>query len=283
MLSIIAVLIRIISNSLSNVFQKRLTKHGMNPLAVNFYTYTGLSILCLSLVNKLPLITNEIFINAAAGGFFGAAGNYYLIKSLRNGDLSILGPINAYKSLVAMFFAIFLAGEIPSAAGVLGIFLLITGSYIIFNTTEEGFSLKLLKRKDIKYRIYALIFTAIEAVFIKNVITNSNILTSFILWCFSGALFAFILLFIYRIKLQKPDKFSLALLYAVILSAGIMQFSTNFVFERMNVSYALALFQLSAVLNVILGWKIFREKDLIKKLAGSIIMVIGSAVIIIFK
>lgn len=51
----------------------------------------------------------------------------------------------------------------------------------------------------------------------------------------------------------------------------------------MNVSYALALFQLSAVLNVILGWKIFREKDLIKKLAGSIIMVIGSVVIIIFK
>ena len=61
-----------------------------------------------------------------------------------------------------------------------------------------------------------------------------------------------------------------------------MQYSTNIVFERMNVSYALALFQLSAVLNVILGWKIFKEKDLIKKLAGSIIMVTGAIIIIIF-
>ena len=61
-----------------------------------------------------------------------------------------------------------------------------------------------------------------------------------------------------------------------------MQYSTNFVFERMNVSYALALFQLSAVLNVIFGWKFFREKDLLKKLLGSSIMAAGAAVLIIF-
>lgn len=282
MLTIAAVIVRIISNSLSNVFQKRLTQSGISAFAVNIYTYLGLSILCLFFVKNLAPITSVVLINAVAGGIFGALGNYFLIRALSSGDLSVLGPINAYKSLVAMVFAIFLAGEIPSIYGLLGITLLIIGSYVIFYTTDEGFSLKLLKRNDIKFRIYALIFTAIEAVFIKNVIVNSDVLTSFILWSFFGAIFSFLLTLFCREKLQKPSKSALPVFGLIVLCAGVMQYSTNFVFERMNVSYALALFQLSAVLNVILGWKIFREKDFIKKLAGSIIMVIGAAVLIIF-
>ncbi len=282
MLTIFAVIIRIISNSLSNVFQKRLTHRGMNSYVVNFYTYAGLSLVSLFFIDKLAPLTDRVLLNAVAGGIFGVVGNYYLIKALSRGDLSILGPVNAYKSVVAMVFAIFLAGEIPSFAGVFGIVLLIFGSYVIFNTTKEGFSIKLLKRKDVKYRIYALIFTAIEAVFIKNVITSSDILTSFVLWSFLGAIFAFLLLAIHRIKLRKPDGLTVFCLCSIIMSAGIMQYSTNFVFERMNVSYALALFQLSAVLNVIFGWKFFREKDLLKKLLGSSIMAAGAAVLIIF-
>lgn len=281
MLTIFAVIIRIISNSLSNVFQKRLTHRGMNSYAVNFYTYAGLSLLSLFFINSLAPLTNTVLINAAAGGIFGAAGNYYLIKALSRGDLSVLGPINAYKSVVAMIFAIFLAGEIPSLAGIFGIALLIFGSYVIFNTTKEGFSIKLLKRKDIKFRIYALIFTAIEAVFIKNVITSSDVLTSFVLWCFFGAIFAFSLLSTHKIKLKKPNGLSVLFLCSIIMSAGVMQYSTNFVFERMNVSYALALFQLSAVLNVILGWKFFREKNLLKKLLGATIMAAGAAILIL--
>ncbi len=280
MISIIAVIVRIISNSLSNVFQKRLTQCGMNSLSVNCYTYIGLSLICLFFVNHITEITTPVLINAIAGGIFGAAGNYFLIKALSRGDLS--GPINAYKPLTAMIFAILLAGEIPSLTGLLGVVLLIIGSYIIFSTTREGFSLELFKRKDIRYRIFALVLTAIEAVFIKNVISNSDVLTSFTLWSFFGAFFAAILQAKHKIKFKFPDKSSLLKLIFVITFAGIMQYSTNIVFERMNVSYALALFQLSAVLNVILGWKIFKEKNLIKKLAGSIIMITGAIIIIIF-
>lgn len=282
MLTILAVIIRICSNSLSNVFQKRLTKGGLNSFAINFYTYIGLSILSIPLIKNISPLTPIILTNATIGGIFGALGNYYLIKALSKGELSILGPINAYKALVAMIFAIFLAGEIPSIIGILGIGLLIFGSYIIFNGTKEGFSLELLKRKDIKYRIYALIFTAIEAVFIKNVINHSDILTSFILWCIFGAIFAYLLILTHKIKFVKLNTTRIIHLISLVATAGIMQFSTNFVFEKMNVSYALALFQLSAILNVFLGWKIFNEKDLLKKLIGSLIMVLGAAILIIF-
>ena len=60
-----------------------------------------------------------------------------------------------------------------------------------------------------------------------------------------------------------------------------MQYSTNFVFSKMNVSYALALFQLSTILSVFLGVNIFNEEGLKRKLLGSLIMVIGAAFIIL--
>ena len=52
-------------------------------------------------------------------------------------------------------------------------------------------------------------------------------------------------------------------------------------FKNMNVSYALAIFQLSTILSVILGWKYFNETDLKKKLLGSAIMVAGAVILIL--
>ena len=50
-----------------------------------------------------------------------------------------------------------------------------------------------------------------------------------------------------------------------------------------NVGYALALFQLSTLVSIILGYRIFKEQNIKKKLLGAIIMVIGFGVIILLN
>ena len=180
-----------------------------------------------------------------------------------------------------MIAGIFLAHEIPSVAGIFATGLIIWGSYFIFNSTEEGFSLKLFKRKDIQYRIAALIFTALEAVFIKKIILISDIKTAFVLWCFFGMIFSFLVLKIKKISIRLSGSKSFQQLVALIATTGLMQYTTNYVFKNMNVSYALALFQLSTILSVICGWKFFDEKDFKKKLAGAVIMVTGAAILIL--
>ena len=69
----------------------------------------------------------------------------------------------------------------------------------------------------------------------------------------------------------------------LILCIGIMQLTTNYVLENMEVGYALSLFQLSIILSVILGQRFFKEQDIRKKLIGSAIMITGSIVIILLK
>ena len=61
-----------------------------------------------------------------------------------------------------------------------------------------------------------------------------------------------------------------------------MQYSTNYVFSKMNVSYALALFQLSTIFSLYLGANIFKEDNILKKTIATIIMLIGATILIFF-
>lgn len=279
LLNIIAILFRIFSNSFSNVFQKKLTKSGEAATCINCINYILMSLISipLLLLVNFSLITPEFWLYAIAGGITGAIGNCFMVLALKQGELSVLGPINSYKAIVGMIFGIFLLHEYPNIYGVLGIGLIIIGSYFILETP------KALLRKDIQYRIYALIFTAIEAVFIKKVIILSSIASSFIISSFLGAIFSYLIMRILENeKLHIPTKKNSIMYISTTLCFAIMTFTTAYVFKYMNVGYALSLFQLSIILNVILGYKLFNEKKLIKKLLGSLIILIGSAAILIF-
>lgn len=283
----IAVLVRIFSNPLGNVFQKQLTVKGNHPLLVNFLTYLLLSVACLFFASFIhwPVLPGEFWIYSVLGGIAGALGNSFLVKALQKGDLSVLGPINSYKSLVGIFAGVILLGEVPTLWGLLGVALIIFGSYFVLDTTPERFSFALFKKEEIRFRVWAMILTAIEAVFVKKVILASSTPIAFISWCCFGAFFSFILLFMYRLDLKKEAlKIGLGNLRTysfLVVCIGLMQFTTNYVFEHMAVGYALSLFQLSIIVSVLLGHRIFQEQDILKKLVGSAIMIIGSIVLIL--
>jgi len=285
----IAVLLRILSNPLGNVFQKQLTSNGIHPLFINFLTYFLLSVLCLIIAAFVPWqsLPHEFWVYSVLGGMAGALGNGFLIKALQFGELSILGPINSYKSVVGIFGGIILLGEVPNIWGIMGIALIIYGSYFVLDTTKERFSLALLKRSDIQFRIWAMILTAIEAVFVKKVILATSTTIAFMGWCCFGALFSFVLLSLYRIDIRKEVKQTtnrlLGKFALLVLCMGTMQITTNYTFAHMDVGYSLSLFQLSIIVNVVMGYRFFRESDIRKKIIGSVIMIAGSVVIIMLK
>lgn len=288
MTAILALLLRIFSNPFSNVFQKKLCTYGFNPLLISFITYLLLSLgcLCAALHINWAQFDSIIWLYAFLGGIAGAFGNRFLLIALKYGELSVLGPINAYKSLISIVFAIFLLHEIPSLFQAAGIVFIIFGSYIIFDCEKEKFNLRIFVRRDIRYRIFALILCALEAVFIKKIILLSSVSASFIIWCTFSALFSYILLLFYKTNFKKQlsrVNFKTArMFFALALCVFLMQYSTNIVFKNMNVSCALALFQLSSLISVILGCRYFCEKNILKKISGTVVMILGSCAIILF-
>ena len=229
----------------------------------------------------------QFWFYAVLTGIAGGAGNGFLIKALQKGELSVLGPINAYKSLIGIIGGIIFLGELPNIAGLAGITCIIAGSYFVLDTGEGKFSVALLKRKDIQFRIWAMILTAIEAVFIKKMILFSNPTIAFCCWCWFGAVFSFFLLFSERINIKEAilnfSFWELKRYIPLVLCIGMMQFTTNYTFSHMPVGYALSLFQLSVILSVLMGHHFFKEQNILKKLTGAFIMIAGSVILILMK
>lgn len=127
LLTAAAVFLRIISNPIGNVFQKQLSSKGNHPLLINFLTYLLLSIVCIAVAavtnrQELPV---EFWLYSVLAGIVGALGNGFLVKALEKGDLSVLGPINAYKSVIGIIVGVFLLREMPNMWGILGIVLIV--------------------------------------------------------------------------------------------------------------------------------------------------------------
>jgi len=59
-----------------------------------------------------------------------------------------------------------------------------------------------------------------------------------------------------------------------------MQYLTLLLLSTMMVAYALALFQLGIVIQVFVGYKVFNEKHIARKLLAASVMMIGSMLVL---
>ncbi|MCE2833789.1 MAG: EamA family transporter [bacterium] len=283
----IAVIARILSNAASNVFQKRLTGFGVAPFQVNLVSYGALSVigmffLCANLPDELPM---RYWIFSLLSGLTGALGNGFIVKALEKGELSVMGPINAYKPVVGMVTSFLLARELPNSFGLAGVALIILGSYFVLDATQERFSWTLLRNRAIQYRIAALLLTGIQAVIDKEIIRASNLGMAFFSWSFFGLLFTYLMWTYTGKNGTQPVGRSLRLhrldYLLLVICTGTMVYSTNITFSSMPVGEALALFQLSGILTVYWGYRFFREGQLIRKLVGAGFMAAGAALILL--
>ncbi len=275
-----ALCLRIISNPIANACQKRLGETN-SSLNVNLYISMLMCVACIypALLVDWTLYPTEFWGYVFFAGLFCSLGTICLIKALYYGELSILGPLNSYKAIVGLVSAFVLLGETPSLIAILGVVLIVVGSLFLMVTPQTRVSAKNLKL-SLLLRFAALIFTGCEASILKQIILMSSPQVSFILWCFCGLFFGviFVPLFGRKFVLPKKREWLQYLLAAVCLS--IMQFTTNIVFSKMEVGTALALFQLSAIVNLFLGYKIFHEGNMLRKILGTIVMIIGAVLIL---
>ena len=284
---------RIIANPVSNVFQKRLASQAADPLFVIGATHGLLTIPCLLLVPWTTVAGATFWANITIAAGLAVSGNVLLVYALRSGDLSMLGPINAYKAFVSLVLGIFLLGEVPTLPGLAGMVLILAGSVIVFATgaAEKGRSGHGARRMPrwtrdpgVRFRFAALALSATEAVFLKRALLVSSPLTAFVFWSVLGLPIAAVAIAVLlragvaqqRALLRRQWRTYLWL----ALTTGIMQLATLFTFGRLQVGPSLALFQLSALISVFLGYRYFQEQHIRRRLLGAAVMVAGAAMIV---
>ena len=286
-LTILAIAVRIIINPLANVFQKKLIDAGNPPLFINLVTYVLIAMVCLyeTLQINWMALPVEFWQNAVLVGIFGAFGNWFYVKALHGSNLSVLGPMNAFKSVIGIIGGIIFLQEMPNIYGLAGLVLIGYGCFFVLDSPDQRFSFSLFRRADIQYRFAGMLLSAFEAIFIKKVILHSSVTISFISYSWFGILFASIFLLASKNQREtislKTIKRNTSDFILVSLSLGLVHLATNYAIKQMPIGYALSLFQLSALASVLLGYKIFKEDQVIRKLIGATIMIFGSIMIIL--
>jgi drug/metabolite transporter (DMT)-like permease len=292
MLTALFVATRILANPVSNVLQKQLTQRSCDPGVIIAATHVLLAITVLPLLAAPVSLTlpGAFWIPMAACALLAVASNTLIVAALRSSDLSVLGPINAWKSVVSLVAAAFILGEWPTLAGSAGMLLIVAGSFFIADPAADqgkvhAFS-QLLRNRGVQLRLVALVLSAIEAVFLKRALHHTPALTAFVAWSFLCLPIAIAATAVFLRGQLRPQTAKLGpnlrTLAALTLTTGLMQLTSLLTFERLLVGYSLALFQLSSLLSVLLGHHFFQEQHLRRRLLGAGIMSAGAALIIVF-
>jgi drug/metabolite transporter (DMT)-like permease len=292
MLTALFVVARIVANPVSNVFQKQLTQRSANPLFIIGATDALLTLAAIPLLflGALPLHLDAGFwpnmITAAA---LAVGSNALLVYALQSTGLSVLGPINAYKSVISLVLGVFLLGEIPAPLGLAGVLLIVAGSYFVVDRDSNqprtnAFAL-FFRERGIQFRFAALALSATEAIFLKRALLLSSPLITFIFWSILGLPIAAAAIALVVRRRLGNDFVVLRHQWRTYLwlatTTGVMQLTSLLTFGKLQVGYSLALFQLSTLISVFLGYRYFQEGQIRKRLVGSLIMAAGAALIVL--
>jgi len=288
-LEIFVVISRIFFSSFSNVLQKKLTHSNFHPFFIVMVSYLVLTILCfplLTLINFSELST-QFWLNSFLAAVLDMAGTLFLVMSLSKTDLSVFGPLNAYKVVISMILAMLFLEEIPSSQGFIGIFIILIASYFLFPIKSKVSTNRLLTlflEKGVQYRFLSILLFSIGTIPLKTAVMTGGALATTVFWCLFGfPLAALVHHYFLKDKLNsdiaKSKQFFYQFLYLGI-SIFLMQYMTMIILSQFMVAYSLALFQLNMVLQVFLGYRIFKEQHIKQRLAACLVMVIGSLLVI---
>ncbi|MGR8940114.1 MAG: EamA family transporter [Gammaproteobacteria bacterium] len=288
-MEIVFVFGRLFLSSVSNVFQKQLSHHGLHPFYIVATTYAVLSILSLPFFFNAAFshLSPSFWLNVFLASLFDVGGWMFMVMSLSKTDLSVFGPLNAYKVVISMLLALVFLGEIPTAQGFFGVMVIVAGSFLLLPPSNGAAHIRvgaLLQDRGVQARFLSILLFSIGTLFLKGSLEHSAPLETLIFWSWFGL--PMILLANAQLKTErltesvKKSQAHVVSMTAVGVTVFVMQYLTLVLMSRMLIAYSLALFQLGMVIQVVLGHRIFNEPHLVRRLVASLVMVAGSVVVL---
>ena len=281
----LVIALRVISNPCSNALQKALAGGGWPAPVLLAFTHGVLGPVAMVILLRAGDSLGWVFwLWSLLSAALAVAANWLIIEAVRRSDLSLLGPINAYKPWVSLVPGWFLLGERPEGWQWVGMGLVFLGSLLLGGRGgRKGRPWELFLDRGVQLRFVALVFSAAEAVTLKRALAVSDPVRAFAGWVLLGFLVA--APFAWKARAACPQAGTVALGsllagLALALTTGLMQASTFMVLDQLPTGIALSFFQLSAVLSVFLGWAFFGETQFARRLTGACIMALGSALLV---
>ena len=212
-----------------------------------------------------------------------------VMTALKNLQISNALPLLALTPGLVAVFAYFFLGESLKTFEVIGLISLIVGTYILESKSlkEIFFPLNVfLKSKYHHYILAALLLFTASSVMDKFLLVKLNF-TPISLTAFQHLYFAFLFLIIYLISEKKFDKskiFANKKDYLWIALISVLTLGYRFTqvvsISMSSVALTLAVKRTSVLWATIIGGKIFKDSNLVKKIIAVLFILLGAILIL---
>jgi len=213
-------------------------------------------------------------------GFVHALYTIALSYAYDNGDLSLVYPLARSAPVFVTVGAIVLLGEMPSIAGFAGIILIVAGSYIVglesLTISQIVMPMRMLKDRAYQLALLSAAITGIYSVVDRIGVYSANPFKFIVLLLCVEAVFytPFVLWKRNKVIVEEWRKNK-----AEILKAGIARFLSYmlilYVMLHIQLSYVIAVRQISIIIAVLTGALMLREAHLKTRIIGSIGILAG--------
>lgn len=273
-----------VSEGLRSLFIKRSSKH-VDPLLISWSNNVIPVLIFPPMLLLIDLKFNANFwIGFLGSGIIQVINTVLYMRAISKGDISTVMPMLSFTPLVLLLASPFTIGEFPNTIGLVGIILVVLGSYVLNIDLKKMSPLEpfkaIIKNKGTRYMLIVAILWGISGVFDKISIKSSSVLQH--ITFLNLLVFISISILVLSQKIFNKEKMKSAKVDLFLVSL----FTTgSYLFHYIALSltlvaYVVSIKRISSVIAVLLGYYFLNEPNVRQRLFGSIIMFLGVLLII---
>lgn len=276
-------------SSVSISISKRILKDTTMSVFLAFENiFIILAMLFILVFRGMPKIDNVFLIMVFIAGLINIFASLAVYKAIKIAPISLLAPLSAFNPVATTILASFFLRENPTFSQFFGILLIVVGSYLLnIADVKKGIFVpfqSLFQNSGVRLYLLANILWAITPIFEKTAIFHTTpkdpLFVSFGEGLFLTVVFtAFIMPNIKTAFFQFKKNAWLYILPAPISALSLWGAFTAF--SLTNVGSVTAIFKLSILFTILLGWLFFQEKRIKERFLGASVMVLGTILLVI--
>jgi uncharacterized membrane protein len=236
-------------------------------------------ILPLLVFTKETVLGNQFWPALLVGGTLNIVTTILYMKAIKTSDLSVTVPMVTFTPLFLLLTSPFIVGEFPSLKGIFGILLIVTGSYLLhFKEKKKGLLapfIAIVREKGPRLMLAVAFIWSITSNIDKVGIQNASIVH----WAIAMHVFAIFAMIPVVWVASRSSINQVWKRQKVLFPLGFVD-ALKYIFQMAAiqltlVAYVISIKRTSAILSVVFGVLIFKEKGFRERLTGSVIMILG--------
>ncbi|MDP2934706.1 MAG: DMT family transporter, partial [bacterium] len=264
---------------LNKVFLRKINEY---ILGAGVFLTSSLFLFIFSTIKGFPFLGEKFFFAILITGSINVVTTILILKSLKTTDASLVFPMLSFTPAFTILTSFIILKEFPTQYGFIGVLLIVFGSYVL---NSESIKLKkilepfrtMFSTRGLIYAFIVAFLFSVSTIYDKIAVMNSDPIFGSAASCLFISILLILINFIRKDNFFKEYKSELPKFGVSGLANAFSIFLVNSALTMQIVPYVSSIKRVSVLFGAIYGFILFKEKNIIKRLVGTLIMVSGVA------